>query len=214
MMIAFAETTAMISSALPCDLVRAIAAAATATASLLALSTPPEGVVSMGLGEAAPEAGVDPDPTWGCCSCWALAAAALFSCAHRMALQCEHVTMCIFSTLCCTYLLNIIYFVMYTYIYIIHLCFFNIICCIYYIYNVGNHNTMFNRPCWQRPSLRYIRAGALLSVSCPRSTFIHYGTGSTTHEQGHILIHAARIPQCSTTLLAASTSRQKMCKAA
>jgi len=202
----------------------------------------------MGLGEAAPEAGVDPDPPWGCCSCWALAAAALFSCTHnmalqcqhltrcilyvspcmynmiycihdmvnhdRMALQCEHVTMCIFSMLCCTYLLNIICFVMYTYIYIIHLCFFNIICCIYYIYNVGNHNTMFNRPCWQRPSLRYIRAGALLSVSCPRSTFIHYGTGSTTHEQGHILIHAARIPQCSTTLLAASTSRQKMCKAA
>ncbi len=64
-----AATAMMIASALPCDLVRAIAAAATATASLLALSTPPEGVVSMGLGEAAPEAGVDPDPPWGCCSC-------------------------------------------------------------------------------------------------------------------------------------------------
>jgi len=87
-------TATMIAFALPCDLVRAIAAAATATASLLALSTPPEGVVSMGLGEAAPEAGVDPDPPWGCCSCWAFAAAALFSCTHRMAMWCEYLTVC------------------------------------------------------------------------------------------------------------------------
>ena len=81
--IAANATAKIIALALPCDLVRAIAAAATAAASLLALSTPPEGVVSMGLGEAAPEAGVDPDPPWGCCSCWAFAAAALFSCTYR-----------------------------------------------------------------------------------------------------------------------------------
>lgn len=119
----------MIASALPCDLVRAIAAAATATASLLARSTPPEGVVSMGLGEAAPEAGVDPDPPWGCCSCWALAAAALFSCTHNMALQCQHLTRCILYVSPCMY---------------------NMIYC---IRDMVNHDTVLNRPCWQRSRL-------------------------------------------------------------
>lgn len=112
-----AATAMMIASALPCDLVRAIAAAATATASLLALSTPPEGVVSMGLGEAAPEAGVDPDPPWGCCSCWAFAAAALFSCTHRMAMWCQHLAI---------YIMRILY-VLYTYI----LYYVYIICILY-----------------------------------------------------------------------------------
>ena len=46
---------------LPCDLVRPIAAAATATASLLALSTPPDGLESIP-GETGPEAGVEMDP--------------------------------------------------------------------------------------------------------------------------------------------------------
>lgn len=46
---------------LPCDLVRPIAAAATATASLLALSTPPDGLESMP-GDTGPEAGVEMEP--------------------------------------------------------------------------------------------------------------------------------------------------------
>ena len=46
---------------LPCDLVRPIAAAATATASLLALSPPPDGLESIP-GDTGPEAGVEMDP--------------------------------------------------------------------------------------------------------------------------------------------------------
>ena len=52
---------------IPCDLVRDIAAVATATASLLARSTP-DGVESMP-GETGPEAGVEMDPPWEGAAC-------------------------------------------------------------------------------------------------------------------------------------------------